>query len=120
MAQLIDRRPNAKNKSTVNRQRFIRRYKKQIKRAIAEQIGKRSVTDLDKGEKVSIPSKDIKEPTFRQGAGGRKERIYPGNKEFVPGDQIKRPPPGGEGQGGRRASDKGEGEDDFIFEISKD
>lgn len=120
MAQLIDRRPNAKNKSTVNRQRFIRRYKKQIKRAIAEQIGKRSVTDLDKGEQVSIPSKDIKEPTFRQGSGGRKERIYPGNKEFIPGDQIKRPPPGGEGQGGRRASDKGEGEDDFIFEISKD
>ena len=59
MAQLIDRRPNAKNKSTVNRQRFLRRYKKQIKKAITEQIGKRSVTDLDKGENISIPSKDI-------------------------------------------------------------
>ncbi|WP_144391316.1 YeaH/YhbH family protein [Pleionea sediminis] len=120
MTQLIDRRPNAKNKSTVNRQRFLRRYKKQIKRAIADQIGKRSVTDLEKGEKVSIPSKDIKEPTFRHGDGGVKERIYPGNKEFVPGDKIKRPPPGGAGQGGRRASDQGEGEDDFMFEISKD
>lgn len=120
MAQLIDRRPNAKNKSTVNRQRFIRRYKKQIKKAIADQIGKRSVTDLESGEKISIPSKDIREPTFRNGDGGRKERIYPGNKEFVPGDKIKRPPPGGAGQGGRRASDQGEGQDEFLFEISKD
>ncbi len=120
MTQLIDRRPNAKNKSTVNRQRFLRRYKKQIKRAIADQIGKRSVTDLEKGEKISIPSKDTKEPTFRNGDGGVKERVYPGNKEFVPGDQIKRPPQGGAGQGGRRASDQGEGTDDFMFEISKD
>ncbi len=120
MAQLIDRRPNAKNKSTVNRQRFIRRYKKQIKKAIAEQIGKRSVTDLDKGENIGIPSKDIKEPTFRHGDGGVRERIYPGNKEFVPGDKIKRPMGGGAGKGGRRASDSGEGTDDFMFEISKD
>jgi hypothetical protein len=120
MAQLIDRRPNAKNKSTVNRQRFIRRYKKQIKKAIAEQIGKRSVTDLEQGEQISIPSKDIKEPTFRHGNGGVRERVYPGNKEFVPGDKIKRPLGGGSGKGGRRASDSGEGTDDFIFEISKD
>ncbi|WMS88478.1 YeaH/YhbH family protein [Pleionea litopenaei] len=120
MAQLIDRRPNAKNKSTVNRQRFIRRYKQQIKRAITDQIGQRSVTDMEQGEKISIPAKDIKEPTFRSGDGGVKQRVYPGNKEFVPGDQIKRPPPGGAGQGGRRASDDGEGQDDFLFEISKD
>jgi hypothetical protein len=120
MAQIIDRRPNAKNKSTVNRQRFIRRYKKQIKKAIADQIGKRSVTDLDQGESVSIPSKDIKEPTFRHGSGGVRERVFPGNKEFIPGDKIKRPPGGGAGKGGRRASDSGEGNDDFIFEISKD
>ncbi len=120
MAQLIDRRPNAKNKSTVNRQRFLRRYKQQIKKAISEQIGKRSVTDLNTDESISIPSKDIKEPTFRNGKGGHTERIYPGNKEFVTGDKIKRPDQGGGNGKGRRASDKGEGEDDFAFQISKD
>ncbi|MCO7225417.1 YeaH/YhbH family protein [Pleionea sp. CnH1-48] len=120
MAQLIDRRQNAKNKSTVNRQRFIRRYKKQIKKAIADQIGKRSVTDIEKGENISIPSKDIGEPTFGHTSGGKKERIYPGNKEFTKGDRIKRPPPGGGQGGGGKASDQGEGEDDFMFEISKD
>ncbi|TQV81557.1 YeaH/YhbH family protein [Aliikangiella coralliicola] len=119
MMQVIDRRLNQKNKSTVNRQRFIRRYRKQIKQAITKQISKRGVTDVDQSESISIPTDDITEPTFRNGSGGVKDRVYPGNKEFNTGDRIKRPPPAGEGSG-RRASDKGEGEDDFSFEISSD
>ncbi len=119
MAQLIDRRPNAKNKSTVNRQRFLRRYQSQIKKAIAEQISKRSITDMNSGESVSIPSRDITEPTFRHDQGGTRDTVYPGNKEFAQGDRIKRPMSGGQGKG-RRASDQGEGEDEFAFEISKD
>jgi uncharacterized protein len=117
MAQLIDRRPNAKNKSTVNRQRFLRRYKTQIKKAISEQISERSITDIDNGESVSIPTRDISEPSFRHGSGGTRDGVYPGNKEFAPGDRIKRPLNQGQG---RRAGDSGEGEDEFIFQISKD
>ena len=119
MAYLIDRRPNAKNKSTVNRQRFLRRYKKQIKEAISEQISERSITDVEGGESVSIPKRDISEPTFRNDKGGVREGVYPGNKEFAEGDRIKRPPGGAGGQN-RRASDQGDGEDDFVFEISRD
>jgi hypothetical protein len=119
MAQLIDRRPNAKGKSTVNRQRFLRRYKTQIKRAISDQISERSITNIDSGESVSIPTRDITEPTFRSDQGGVREGVFPGNKEFARGDRIKRPSGGGGGKG-RRASDSGEGEDDFSFEISKD
>jgi len=119
MAQLIDRRPNAKNKSTVNRQRFLRRYKTQIKKAISEQISERSITNIDGGESVSIPTRDISEPTFRSDKGGVREGVYPGNKEFAQGDKIKRPLNQGQGKG-RRASDSGEGEDEFVFEISKD
>ena len=119
MAQLIDRRPNAKNKSTVNRQRFLRRYKTQIKKAISEQISERSITDIGSGESVSIPTRDISEPTFRHGSGGSRDSVYPGNKEFAQGDRIKRPLNQGQGKG-RRASDSGEGEDEFVFEISRD
>ncbi|MDJ0779622.1 MAG: YeaH/YhbH family protein [Gammaproteobacteria bacterium] len=119
MAQLIDRRPNAKGKSTVNRQRFLRRYKTQIKKAISEQISERSITNVDSGESVSIPTRDISEPVFRSDQGGVREGVYPGNKEFARGDRIKRPEGGGGGRGGK-ASDSGEGEDDFVFEISKD
>ena len=117
--QIIDRRLNQKNKSTVNRQRFIRRYRTKIKKSITESISRRSVTDMDKGEDVSIPRKDIGEPTFRQGDGGRKERIYPGNKEYTAGDTIKRPPPQA-GGAGRRASDQGEGEDEFSFQVTNE
>jgi uncharacterized sporulation protein YeaH/YhbH (DUF444 family) len=53
----------------VNRQRFLRRYKAQIKQSISEAI-KRSVTDIDSGESVSIPTDDINEPMFHQGRGG--------------------------------------------------
>ncbi len=120
MSRLVDRRQWSKNKSTVNRQRFIRRFKSQIKKAVSDQLNKRSVTDLDTGESVSIPSRDTREPTFRSGQGGVRERIYPGNKEFVSGDRVKRPL-NGEARGqGRRASDSGEGEDEFKFELSRD
>lgn len=119
MTQFIDRRQNAKNKSAVNRQRFIRRYKNQIKRAIADSIGNRSITDLENGEKVSIPTRDIGEPTFHHAQGGRRDIVHPGNREFVKGDRIKRPSGEG-GGGGSQASNTGEGTDDFAFTLSKD
>jgi uncharacterized sporulation protein YeaH/YhbH (DUF444 family) len=121
MANFIDRRLNAKGKSTVNRQRFINRYKQQIKKSVSDAVTRRSVTDVDKGEKIGIPTKDIKEPSFHQGQGGVRERVHPGNDQFTRGDKIERPPSGsGQGSGQGDASDSGEGDDDFVFQISKD
>lgn len=121
MAHFIDRRLNGKNKNTVNRQRFIRRYKRQIKEAVSDAIAKRSVTDVENGESISIPSRDMQEPIFHQGKGGKREMVHPGNDQFSQGDKIKRPL-GGQGQGAGEgdASDSGEGQDDFVFSISKD
>ena len=121
MTQLIDRRQNAGKKSTVNRQRFLRRYKNQIKRAVTEAVGKRSITEIDKGEQITIPAKDISEPHFHRGQGGRGERVLPGNDEFSTGDRIKRQnKESGEGGGGGEATNKGEGEDDFVFQLSRE
>ncbi|TMO53395.1 YeaH/YhbH family protein [Pseudoalteromonas phenolica] len=121
MAHFIDRRLNGKNKSTLNRQRFIRRYKKQIKEAVSDAINKRSVTDISSGESISIPQRDISEPVFHQGKGGDRDMIHPGNDQFSTGDKIQRPPSGqGGGSGEGEASDQGEGQDDFVFSISKD
>ena len=119
MTYFIDRRLNGKNKSAVNRQRFLRRYKSQIKQSIAEAINKRSVTDVDSGESVSIPNSDINEPMFHQGRGGLRHRVHPGNDHFVQNDRIERPQGGG-GSGQGDASQDGEGEDEFSFQISKD
>ena len=120
MSQIIDRRVNGKNKSAVNRQKFIRRYKKHLKKAVEDAVSKRSITDMERGENVNIPSKDISEPTFGVGKGGVRDTVYPGNKEFISGDKIPRPK-GGAGKGqGKEASDSGEGEDDFTFTLSRE
>ena len=119
MTQIIDRRLSGKNKSAVNRQRFIRRYKSQIKKAVGEAISGRSITDIDRGEKISIPTRDLAEPAIGHGRGGRREGVNPGNTDFVSGDQVERPPGAGGGQG-NEASDQGEGEDEFAFNLSRE
>jgi uncharacterized sporulation protein YeaH/YhbH (DUF444 family) len=120
MTQLIDRRQNAGKKSTVNRQRFLRRYKQQIKQAVDDATGKRKITEIAKGEKITIPAKEMAEPRFHRGEGGRVERILPGNEIFNPGDLVKRPDRDGGDGAGSQASDQGEGEDDFVFQISRE
>ncbi|RTE65851.1 YeaH/YhbH family protein [Amphritea opalescens] len=120
MSYIIDRRLNAKKKSTVNRQRFLRRYKKHIKRAVEDAVNTRSIRDIDQGGEVSIPSKDISEPLFHHGSGGIRQRVLPGNQEFVVGDEIKRPEGGGGGTGQGQASNQGEGEDEFTFQINQE
>jgi len=121
MANFIDRRLNSKNKSTVNRQRFLRRYKNQIKKSVADAINKRGVTDIESGENIVIPKKDMSEPIFHQGSGGTRDKVHPGNDQFTQGDRINKPPnQQGKGSGQGDASDSGEGEDDFTFSISKE
>ncbi|MDY0035127.1 MAG: YeaH/YhbH family protein [Zoogloea oleivorans] len=121
MVRIIDRRFDSKNKSTVNRQRFMRRFKNQIREAVADAISGRSIKDLDNGESVSIPSKDLSEPQFHHGKGGIWENVFTGNDQFSSGDQINRPPGGGgSGSGKGKASKDGEGEDDFVFNLSRE
>lgn len=119
MSQIIDRRLNSKNKSAVNRQRFIRRYKKQIKQAVSDIIAKRSITEIEKGETITIHKSEVDEPTFSHGKGGVRNRVFPGNKEFSTGDEIQKPQQG-DGQGsGNQASNQGEGTDEFAFQLSR-
>lgn len=122
MSYFIDRRSNARNKSAVNRQRFIRRYRSHIKRAVEDAVNRRSITDMERGEEVSIPTRDISEPVFQHGQGGKRRVINPGNKEFVEGDRMRRPSGGGGGGGSGegQASNQGEGEDDFAFTLSRE
>lgn len=117
MSHIIDRRLNGKNKSAVNRERFLRRFKAQIKEAVTKAVKGRSITDIDSGEKVSIPVKDIVEPVFRHGKGGVWEHIHPGNQEYIKGDRVNRPQGGSGGKGGK-ASQEGSDEDDFVFQLT--
>jgi uncharacterized sporulation protein YeaH/YhbH (DUF444 family) len=118
--QIIDRRLAGKNKSIGNRERFLRRHKEQIREAVKRAVDGRGIRDMEQGEDIRIPKKDISEPVFGHGQGGKREMVHPGNKDFVRGDRIKRPEGGGGGGGGSQASDSGEGDDDFVFHLSKE
>jgi uncharacterized sporulation protein YeaH/YhbH (DUF444 family) len=121
LQSIIDRRLAGKNKSIGNRERFLRRYKDQVKEAVKRAIDGRGIRDIERGEEIHIPKRDLSEPVFGHGQGGIREVVHPGNREFVKGDRIKRPDGGGGGGSGKgQASDSGEGEDDFVFALSKE
>jgi hypothetical protein len=121
LTYLIDRRLQSKNKSAVNRERFLRRYKGQIKQAVERAIKGRSITDIASGEKISIPARDVNEPTFGHAHGGVWEAVNPGNEEYLKGDRIPRPRGGGGGGGGGKAGNSEETtQDDFVFELSRE
>jgi uncharacterized sporulation protein YeaH/YhbH (DUF444 family) len=120
LAYLIDRRTQSRNKSAINRERFLRRYKSQIKEAVARAVKGRSITDIEGGEKISIPVKDVNEPTFGHAHGGIWESVSPGNKEYLKGDRVARPKDGaGAGKGHAGNSDE-LSEDEFIFELTRE
>ena len=121
MQQIIDRRLAGKNKSIGNRERFLRRHKDQIREAVKRAVDGRGIRDMEKGEDIHIPRRDISEPVFGHGQGGKREMVHPGNQDYVRGDRIERPKGGGGGgSGSGQASDQGEGEDDFVFTLSKE
>ena len=116
MSILIDRRLNDRKKNTVNRERFIRRYKQQIKGAVADMVSKRGITDMEQGGVVNIPNRDVSEPNFSHGPGGDHEYVLPGNHSYSPGDQIERQKGGGGGEGG----EGGGSDDNFSFVLSRE
>jgi len=120
LQQIIDRRLAGKNKSIGNRERFLRRHHEQVREAVRRAVDGRGIRDMERGENISIPKKDISEPVFGHGQGGTREMVHPGNREYVTGDQIERPKGGGQGSGRGQASDSGEGEDDFVFHLTKE
>jgi uncharacterized sporulation protein YeaH/YhbH (DUF444 family) len=119
MPQFIDRRLNPRDKSLGNRMRFLKRSRTRIKEAVDKTVRERSIGDAAKGGSVSIPSDGINEPFFHDSeSGGNRERVLPGNKEFVAGDRIDKPKGGGGGRGRKGAQD-GDGDDDFTFALSE-
>jgi uncharacterized sporulation protein YeaH/YhbH (DUF444 family) len=122
LQSIIDRRLAGKNKSIGNRERFLRRHKEQIREAVKRAIDGRGIRDIERGEDIHIPKRDLSEPVFGHGSGGVREVVHPGNQDFIRGDRIERPKggSGGGGSGKGQAGDSGDGEDDFVFALSKE
>src|SRR5690606_7699955 len=98
--------------------RFLRRAKALVQRAVADKAAKGDIADIERSAEVSIPRGGIREPSLRRGgSGGFRDYVLPGNKRFIEGDVIERPPAGA--GGGSEAGD-GEGEDEFRFVLSRE
>ncbi|MBC8049646.1 MAG: YeaH/YhbH family protein [Chitinophagales bacterium] len=117
---IIDRRLNPKSKSLGNRQRFIRRAKEEIRNAVNKALRKRRISEIDASEKIRVRSKSLSEPSFGLGRdSGSRDFVLPGNHEYVPGDTIAKPPQGG-GKGAKEGATDGDGDDDFVFTLTRD
>ncbi len=117
MVYLIDRRPNDRGKSSVNRERFLRRYKAHIQEAVKKMVGDRRLADMETGGEVRVPKKDLSEPSFNFGRGGDREFVLPGNRDYVSGDRIPRPDGGG---GSGSDGSEGDSQDEFVFSLSRE
>jgi uncharacterized protein len=115
---IVDRRLNPQGKSLANRQRFLRRAKAQIRRAVRETSSGRGIRDLEQGGEIAIPTDGIREPSFRRAMeGGKRDHILPGNKEYQAGDTLPRPSRSS-GAGVTQGSDESDGEDAFRFSLT--
>jgi hypothetical protein len=86
---------------------------------VNEALKKRKISEVESGEKIRIRAKSLQEPSFHLGRDGSRDFVLPGNRDYVVGDTIPKPPEGG-GGGGAHGSPDGHGEDDFVFTLSKD
>lgn len=115
---VIDRRLNPRGKSLSNRQRFLKRARALVRQAVRDASAERGVRDVGKGGEVVISGRGVREPTFRRDPNeGKRDHVLPGNREYVAGDEIRKPR-GGQGGRGSEASDDGDGEDAFRFALS--
>jgi uncharacterized protein len=114
---IVDRRLNPGSKSLENRQRFLRRAKALVQRAVKHSSQSRDIRDVLQGGEVSIPLDGMDEPRFQRGAGGTRDQVFPGNKKFVEGDILPRP---GEAGGKPKEAGEGDSEDAFRFVLTRE
>jgi hypothetical protein len=114
---IIDRRLNPGGKNLPNRQRFLRRARKIVRDAVRKASAGRGIRDVDEAGVVVIPADGIDEPYFHLGDKGFHRPVFPGNKEFVEGERLPRPP--GSGRGGRGpGAGEGKSEDEYRVALS--
>ena len=117
---IIDRRKNPSGKNLPNRQRFLKRVKKQLRDQVREAMNTRKIKSKD-GEEISVPVDGINEPNFDYDRStGEWERILPGNRDFIVGDSITKPPKRGGRGNGSEGGNTGPDQDDFRFSITRE
>lgn len=118
---IIDRRKLAKQRSSGNKQRFLKRIRSVIKNKAITIVGKK-IGDLNSEDVINVSRDTIEEPRFiydRSIFHG--PVVLSGNYKYVRGDEfeiLKDRAENGIGQGG--GVGQGSGEDDFSVNVSRD
>ena len=113
---IVDRRLNPSGKSLENRQKFLRRAKALVQRAVKQASESRDIKDVLEGGEVSIPLDGLSEPRFHRGSKTG-DVVLPGNKTFSEGDVLPR-----SGEDGAQSNGPGQGdsEDAFRFVLTRE
>ena len=113
---IIDRRQNPRDRSLVNRRRFIERVRDGVRRASHRALGEKGLYDRNDTD-LTVAGSGITEPRFAHDhASGSRDLVLPGNHQYSVGDRIEKPQAGGPGAAGTAAGEGG----DFSFAVSHD
>lgn len=122
MTVITDARNRPRGKMTGSTRRLNNKIKGTLRDAVRRKVLDTSIGDItEDGVDVFVSSDDydMSEPTFRNGEGGVRKRVLPGNDQFSTGDRVRRPERDS-GGGSGKASKDGEGEDGFIYRLNRD
>jgi uncharacterized sporulation protein YeaH/YhbH (DUF444 family) len=115
---ILDRRLNPGSKSLENRQRFLRRAKALVQRAVRNSTQNRAIPEILDGGEVTIPLDGVDEARFHLSSSGVRDFVLNGNKKFAEGDILPRPQGGGDGKG--KGAGEGDSEDAFRFMLTRE
>lgn len=116
MVLIIDRRKNGNKASLINRQRFLNRYKSEIRDKLNSTIS--SNEDIKKQSYQVNIKLSTHEPTFHFDYDtGVSNYVLPGNTKYMTGDKIPKP---SSTTGGGSSAGKGEGKDEYSFVLNEE
>lgn len=110
-SRVVDQRGGAwEEKMTVNRQRFNRRYRDAIKKAVEEQLQGKGIVDITGDGHLVVEIDPMRIPTFQHDFDSvASEAVVSGNNIFHKGDRIPKQAQGeGKGPGKGGGTEKGE------------
>jgi uncharacterized sporulation protein YeaH/YhbH (DUF444 family) len=116
---IVDRRANPQGKSLANRERFLKRVREDVKRAVSDTIARRRVADVDSTEEIRVRVDGTEEPRFATTGEGEHDYVLPGPGTLNRGDKLPKPSGGG-GEGSGRRAGRGSGEDPFEFVLTRE
>ena len=121
MAQFVDRRLNPRDKSLGNRQRFLRRTRAEIKRAVDKAVADRGHRRCRRRRRGFDPEQRHRRAAVPSLTRQRRARIRPARQQGI---RRRRPHQQTQGwrrrrRAGREGADSGGGEDAFAFALSE-